>query len=546
MNGLRFIVSVAAAVTARVAIPLWILASSALPLPAAEWVGSKVCGNCHGEIYRKYAVTPMAMTSGPAISAPVPDQSFSANSGYRYSVAHRDQRLLLEFGKERRELTYKDNREPAYKDSRELTYFVGSGASARSYLMAIDDFLYEAPATYYSRPGAWAPSPGYDRYSYPFLTRAIAPGCLQCHATGVQPIPGTQNGYQSPPFLESGVGCERCHGPGAAHAASGRREDIVNPAALPPEQRDSVCAQCHLSGEIRVDRAGKSMTGFTAGDKLSAYTIAFVRATSSPGMKVTSHVEDLAQSACSRSSGGRLWCGTCHDPHVVPTQAEKAAWFRSKCQTCHAPSVCQRGDNCIACHMPGTPVTDADHVVYTDHSIPRRAQPRNRKPAASAPLVAFGGAPSGPRDLGLAYAIVALREQNAVYGTRAFDLLREAERQDANEPQTLAYLADLYKTRKDDQSAERLYRRLYALDPTQSSAPTNLGAYELERGHNEEAIRLFQEALRISPALVLVRLNLAAALIRTGKTAEARTVLEKALQFNPSFTAAREMLDRIR
>jgi cytochrome c-type biogenesis protein CcmH/NrfG len=362
----------------------------------------------------------------------------------------------------------------------------------------------------------------------------------------VQPVPGTQNGYQSPPFLEGGVGCERCHGPGAAHAASGRRQDIVNPAALPTEQRDSVCAQCHLSGEIRVDRAGKSMTAFTAGDKLSAYTTAFVRATSSPGMKVTSHVEDLAQSACSRASGGRLWCGSCHDPHVAPAPAEKATWFRAKCQSCHAPSVCQRGDNCIACHMPGAPVSDADHVVFTDHSIPRRAVPRNRKPPANAPLAAFGGAPSGPRDLGLAYAIVALREQNAVYGTRAFDLLREAERQNPNEPQTLAYLADLYKTRKDDQNAERLYRRLYSLDPTQSSAPTNLGAYEMERGHNEEAIRLFQEALRISPALVLVRLNLAAALIRTGKVAEARTVLEKTLQFNPSFTAARDLLDQIR
>ncbi len=103
-----------------------------------------------------------------------------------------------------------------------------------------------------------------------------------------------------------------------------------------------------------------------------------------------------------------------------------------------------------------------------------------------------------------------------------------------------------HKTRKDDQNAEKLYRRLYALDPTQSSAPTNLGAYEMERGHNEEAIRLFQEALRISPALVLVRLNLAVALIRTGKTFEARAVLEKALWFNPSFTAARDILDRIR
>jgi hypothetical protein len=287
------------------------------------------------------------------------------------------------------------------------------------------------------------------------------------------------------------------------------------------------------------------MTEFIAGDKLSTYTTAFVR-TASPGIKVTSHVEDLAQSACSRASGGRLWCGSCHDPHVAQPPAEKAAWFRAKCQNCHAPSVCKRGDNCIACHMPGTAVSDADHVVFTDHSIPRRALPRNQKPAAGAPLVAFGGAPSNPRDLGLAYAIVALREQNAVYSARAFDLLREAERQKPNEPQTLSYLADLYKTRKDDQNAERLYRRLYALDPTQSSAPTNLGAYEMERGRNEEAIRLFQEALRISPALVLVRLNLAAALIRTGKTLEARTVLEKALEFNPSFTAAREMLDRIR
>jgi len=298
MNRHQFISSMAAAGVARrpeygdaggrqcrrIAVLPWILLSLALPLPASEWIGSKVCGNCHGDIYRKYAITPMAVTSGPAASAAVPDQSFSANSGYRYSIVHRDQRLSLEFGKERRE----------------LTYFVGSGASARSYLMAVDDFLYEAPATYYSRPGAWAPSPGYDRYSYPFLTRAIAPACLQCHATGVQPISGTQNGYQSPPFLAGGVGCERCHGPGAAHAANAKRADIVNPAALPPEQRDSVCAQCHLSGEIRVDRAGKSMTGFTAGDKLSAYTIAFVRAASSPGMKVTSHVEDLAQSACSQ------------------------------------------------------------------------------------------------------------------------------------------------------------------------------------------------------------------------------------------------------
>src|SRR5262249_39060369 len=155
-----------------------------------------------------------------------------------------------------------------------------------------------------------------------------------------------------------------------------------------------VCAQCHLSGEIRVDRAGKSMSAFTAGGRLSDFAIAFVRPAPSPGLKVTSHVENLAQSACSRGSGTRLWCGSCHDPHFVPPAAEKAAWYRSKCQGCHQPAECRRGDNCTGCHMPATPVSDADHVVYTNHAIPRRVVARRAVPTTDAPLVAFGGAPA--------------------------------------------------------------------------------------------------------------------------------------------------------
>lgn len=481
----------------------------------------------------------MGRTSGPAEAAAVPEQSFVAND-YRYSVVHQRGKLFLEFQQTGSDAVTR----------RELAYFAGSGATARSYLIDVDGFLFEAPATFYSGARQWALSPGYGQYRYPFLTRAIAPGCLECHATGVRPVSGTQNGYQSPPFLEGGVGCERCHGPGARHAASGRASDIVNPASLAREERDSVCAQCHLSGEIRVDRAGKSMSDFAAGEKLSDYAVAFVRASlpgaGSVGMKVTSHVENLAQSACSRSSGGRLWCGFCHDPHFSPAPAEKAAYFRAKCQTCHAPSTCRRGPDCIACHMPASAVRDAPHVVFTDHSIPRRPVPRNGTPAADTPLVAFGAAPSDARDQGLAYAIVALRERNAIYSGRAFDLLRNAERQNPDDPQTLAYLADLYHARHDDRTAAMLYQRLYRIDPSQSSAPMNLGAYAMEQGRNEEAIPLFQQALRISPGLVLVRLDLAVALIRMGKSAEGRPVLEKALELDPSFTAARDLLNQIR
>jgi tetratricopeptide (TPR) repeat protein len=73
-----------------------------------------------------------------------------------------------------------------------------------------------------------------------------------------------------------------------------------------------------------------------------------------------------------------------------------------------------------------------------------------------------------------------------------------------------------------------------------------LGAYQMQRGNFDQAIRYWNQALAISPALVLVRLNLAVALIRTHKPLEAKAVLEKALEFDPSFTAARELLNKIR
>ncbi len=426
-----------------------------------------------------------------------------------------------------------------------IPFYIGSGNTARSYLLSFNAFLYEAPVTYYAKTRTWDLSPGYDKYSYPYLTRAIAPACLDCHASGVRPLPGTQNGYADPPFLEAGITCERCHGNGALHASSGRPEDIVNPARLAPARRDSVCAQCHLSGDIRVERAGKHQRDFRPGDLLSDYSIAFVRA-ASPRMRVTSHVEDLARSACSRGAGDRLWCGSCHDPHSTPAPAEKAAWFRAKCQTCHTAAQCRRGPDCIACHMPATAVSDADHVVSTDHSIPRRPAPRNQTPPADTPLTAFKNAPADARDLGLAFAIVGLRENSPAYRQRAFDLLREAEAKETADPETLAYLADLYKSRSDDRTAAKLYDRLVKIDPAQSAAYAALGAYAMEKGNNEEAVSLWSEALIISPALVMVRYNIAIALVRLGRRQEAETVLTKALEFNPSFTAAQNLLAELR
>ena len=432
---------------------------------------------------------------------------------------------------------------------RNLEYFVGSGNAARSYLINTDGFLYEAPVAYYTTSHSWNAAPGYAANDYPYLTRPILPGCLQCHASGIQRTPGTQNAYAAPPFREGGVACERCHGPGSDHITSGK--PMINPAKLAAPERDSICEQCHLSGEIRVPRAGADDLSFRPGGRLADTVAVFVRSGSAVQMKVTSHVEDLAQSACKRASGAKLWCGTCHDPHSVPAEVEKAAYFRGRCLSCHAVSDCRaaqsarqaNGDNCITCHMPRNPTMDVDHVVFTDHSIPR-GKVAAASPAADADLVPFAGGDASARDLGLAYAMVGRREQNAVYLDRAFRLLQAAAAQGGADAEAIANLAEFYRGRKDDARALPLYEQAWRMDPTQAPVAAALGAYQMQRGKLEEAIRFWNRALAINPAMVLVRANLATALERTGRADEAVAVMQKALEFNPAFQPARDFLER--
>jgi len=524
----------------------------------SEWAGSRACASCHVEIYEAYMQRPMAVSSGPAGSGLL-QESFEraefthGRSGFRYRVLRDGAQYFFEVegaagGRK-------------IRVRRPMPYFIGSGMAARSYVFALDGFLYQAPVAYYTGPRRWELPPGYGQYSTPYLTRRILPGCLSCHASGPQLVARTQNRYRTPPFLEGGVSCERCHGPGAAHIrkmSAGELADgpaIVNPARLAPERRDSVCAQCHLTGAERVARAGRELDTFRAGERLADFATVFVRSGGAPGMRVTSHVEKLAQSACKRASGDRLWCGSCHDPHSVPKPSEKAAWFRTKCLVCHEASACREepvrrkanGDDCTACHMPRSTVMDADHVVFTDHSIPRRpglAAPPT--PPPDAPLVRFDGAPASPRDLGIAYASLAGRERVAAYQQRAFDLLREAVAAGGRDPQALLYLAELYKNRGDEKSAIPLYEEAMRLDPDQVGASVALGAIQADRGQWREAIRLFNDALSKNPALPGVRTALAMALLQIGEREAARAALEKVLEFDPAYAPAHQLLQQLR
>ncbi len=468
-------------------------------------------------------------------------------AGYRYEVSAKGGRHRFTV----------ENEQSGIRASKELAYAIGSGAKAFSYLIADDGFLFEAPVAYYTTERKWALEPGYDQYGYPFLTRPIVPGCLSCHSSFLQVEPETLNRYASPPFGEGGVACERCHGDGAKHVARRKAaqldgpSDIVNPAKLEPAARDSICAQCHLTGEVRVMRAGKTSRDFQPGGRLSDLQTVFVRAAKTSGMTVTGHVESLAASACKRGAGDRLWCGSCHDPHTVPAAADAAAWYREKCQTCHAGKPCtetaavrsRAKDNCISCHMPKIPASDAQHVVYTDHSIPRRAR-RNAPiaPASDQELVAFGEHEVAKRDLALAYAQAAIGKTGGAERVRATALLESLAANGTSDPEVLVSLAEIYRNGGKNDAARSLYRRTLAADPGNLTALVGLGGVLMEGGDAGGAIPLWTRALSKNAGLELVRMNLALALWSTGNHEAALAHLRTAIEINPAFAPPRDVL----
>ena len=146
---------------------------------------------------------------------------------------------------------------------------IGSGNHSRSYLYRNSEGnLVEMPVSWYSEKGGyWAMSPGYDRANQQDFRRTIVNECFSCHNAypqSAQPGRAPASRFADPVFGEQvpqGIDCQRCHGPGRAHAeaaGSGKatpetiRRLIVNPAELDRERQLETCMQCHLETTSRM------------------------------------------------------------------------------------------------------------------------------------------------------------------------------------------------------------------------------------------------------------------------------------------------------
>ncbi|MBV8864595.1 MAG: tetratricopeptide repeat protein [Acidobacteriaceae bacterium] len=394
---------------------------------------------------------------------------------------------------------------PGETEKLRVEYAIGSGNHAVGFLAQIGDHLFQSPMSYYTTRRLWDVAPGYEQVRNPDFSRPVTLECLNCHSDKPLPIPNTLNSYQAPPFAGTAIQCDRCHGPAEAHLKRPVPGSIINPAKLSPAARDSICEQCHLSGDIRVPNPGKALADFQPGERAEeVFTVYVAAAPVESGIKVISHAEQLALSMCARNSGGKLWCGTCHDPHDKPLIA--ATYYRERCLGCHASNISAAhaapGQNCISCHMPQRAAKDGGHTAFTDHRITRRPEPEGKLSLATE-LAAWREPAPGFRERNLALALITQGLQNAVPDQviRGYRTLSRIEKSLANDPVALTELGSVLLTAKQPKEAERRFAMALALRPHYAPYEVNLGDALLEEGELTRATEHLKRAMDLDPLL---------------------------------------------
>ena len=220
--------------------------------PSVHYVGSTRCKSCHAEVHDSFSATihRHSMFKVEPGGEPPPGFVKHSASGRGYRIEWKDGRLW------KHEMQLVDDKPTLTLASYAMSYQIGSGHVARSYLVNDDGFLVQSPLTWFTKRMQWDMSPGYDQPDHASFRRVVEQGCLYCHTGRVEPIGANPFRYR---ILEPAIGCERCHGPGELHlklrsdpnsVAEEIDRTIVNPRHLSPKPRRGRLQSMSFAGRL--------------------------------------------------------------------------------------------------------------------------------------------------------------------------------------------------------------------------------------------------------------------------------------------------------
>jgi len=353
-----------------------------------EYVGSAACAECHGDLHARWSKTGHGISIRDFTGA----ESVRPFDGDVFIARDLENRLgpgpVMECegpGGERGEF-----RVEKVIGARRVQMFMTTLPGGRIQVLPVflevpprkwfdyADFIFGGPTK--------LEIPHDSAYSWYGPHRNFSSRCVMCHMVdyriGYDPDAGT---YETT-WKEQVIGCEACHGPGAAHVDKWRRttdapEPIVNPVKLPIERANEVCAQCHSENLL-------VKPGFRpGGDFYGSYDLAGLedeRHLHPDGRAkelIHNHVPTL-ESRCSP-----IRCTKCHDPHghagpdgrPIPGDLQWPMDNDRTCTQCHGKEGANleahthhpaksKGSRCVECHMPPL-VIEGGHGRVRDHTI---------------------------------------------------------------------------------------------------------------------------------------------------------------------------------
>ena len=331
--------------------------------PLESYAGSTSCVACHADVGGGLSVPATSMAR--AASRVSNKQSLLGDGKFesgelRYFL--HDNLDGIEFGVSRGSETV----------SQKLEWVMGSGELGRT-------FVYQREGRWYqSRLSEYRVSPTLDVTTGLKIPTAVDAGddlasalgkvltteeirhCFSCHTVHATSSKGFNTAH-----AEAGLGCEACHGPGAAHgtamtAQAAKRTTrveraVFNPGKLTPTDSIDFCGACHR----------------TFGDVVQAANPA------NDTSVVRFQPYRLEKSRCWRETeDARLTCVGCHDPHLPLVRDDTS--YDKRCLSCHrnggtadhGAKICQAGAKaqCVSCHMQKVKVASM-HGEFTDHFI---------------------------------------------------------------------------------------------------------------------------------------------------------------------------------
>ncbi len=299
--------------------------------PADGYIGSYRCGGCHDALYRSWRDTLHAkMIQDPAADPAV---------------------ILGDFSQANPALTFKKT---------DVVYTIGSHWK-QQYLTRDDQGnFYVLPAQWNVAAGQWAAYKTEPKTEW-------RQACGSCHVTGLNTASGG--------FVEFGIGCESCHGPGAAHAADPKK---VKPFA---KVDDQVCGACHSRG---TSPAGLPFPAtYRPGDTLTDH---FTFTTADDAVWPDGSAKQNHQQYMDWQLGSTMAktanCVTCHPVHEAgQPPAQLVAQLNQLCLDCHADTqqiithmpyhdkaIAKHTFLCTDCHMPAM-ATSATSNDLRNHSL---------------------------------------------------------------------------------------------------------------------------------------------------------------------------------